>query len=504
MDDIVPSLLESIQNEFKDRWKKNQIVAKTWKKIKNKTATYEDANDFAVAVGEMLEQSYKRFLSADTLPEGRMWYNIATRILEPTLHNNYELISQVCMEAQGTVNEQSGIGLKAVKPTYNENRVNGFIDKISNAEDYDDVAWLLGEPVVNYSQSVVDDSIRQNADFHAASGLTPKIRRILATSEKRTTMSGHKKITYYVPCPWCAALAGEYDYPFGAPDDIFRRHENCRCTLEYVKDGKKQNPWYTKTQWEEDRQERIEETEKIQKTYQTKEDIKNALLQDVGFESVDSNLFKNDFDLLQDSTNQLIELEKRFGVFKKSHDSHIKSNNSGSAIAYVQNSIYDPSRQSLSLCNGTYYKTRDEFIKQIKKYSEISWFMPCSEENLSIYTVTHEYGHALQNIMLKEEMEKQGWSASTPYDLIDWTKRTEKARDKWYNKTDEAFKQKCYDEIVGIAQANNKDFSLDDNLSRYGNTNKDEFFAEVFANSQCGEPNELGKAMIEWLIQKGY
>ena len=128
MDDIVPSLLESIQNEFKDRWKKNQTVAKTWKKIKNKTATYEDANDFAVAVGEMLEQSYKRFISADTLPEGRMWYNIATRILEPTLHNNYELISQVCEEAQTTVNEQSGIGLKAIKPTYNENRVNGFID----------------------------------------------------------------------------------------------------------------------------------------------------------------------------------------------------------------------------------------------------------------------------------------------------------------------------------------------------------------------------------------
>lgn len=503
MDDIVPSLLESIQNEFKDRWKKNQTVAKTWKKIKNKTATYEDANDFAVAVGEMLEQSYKRFISADTLPEGRMWYNIATRILEPTLHNNYELISQVCEEAQATVNEQSGIGLKAIKPTYNTERVNGFIDKISNAEDFEDVAWLLGEPIVNYSQSVVDDSIRQNADFQAASGLTPKIRRILAPSEKRTTMSGHKKVTYYVPCPWCAALAGEYNYP-NVPRDVFRRHENCRCTLEYVVGNKKQNPWYTKTKWEEERQERIDETEKIQRTYQTREDIKNALLQDVGFESVDSNLFRNNFDLLKDNTDQLIKLEERFGAIKKSHDSHIKSDNSRGANAYTENSVYDPSRQSLSLCHSKYGLDYDAFIEEKKQAIQNGISMPCADSKISVYTVTHEYGHALQNILLKEEMERQGWSASTPYSMIDRTKKTQNARAKWYTKTEEAFAQQCYDEIIGIAKSNNENFSLADNLSGYGKTNKLEFFAEVFANSQLGEPNELGEAMIEWLIQKGF
>lgn len=64
-------------------------------------------------------------------------------------------------------------------------------------------------------------------------------------------------------------------------------------------------------------------------------------------------------------------------------------------------------------------------------------------------------------------------------------------------------KKKIVDEIVAIAKKNSEEFELLKNLSRYGRTNDAEFFAEVFANSQLGEPNELGKAMNEWLKQKG-
>jgi hypothetical protein len=48
---------------------------------------------------------------------------------------------------------------------------------------------------------------------------------------------------------------------------------------------------------------------------------------------------------------------------------------------------------------------------------------------------------------------------------------------------------------------------LKDNISKYGSkitlVGKEEFFAEVFANSQLGAPNELGIAMQQWLVQKG-
>ena len=59
-------------------------------------------------------------------------------------------------------------------------------------------------------------------------------------------------------------------------------------------------------------------------------------------------------------------------------------------------------------------------------------------------------------------------------------------------------------EIIAIARENNPDFVLNDHLSTYGATNDEEFFAECFANSQCGKPNELGRAMQIWLERNGF
>lgn len=46
---------------------------------------------------------------------------------------------------------------------------------------------------------------------------------------------------------------------------------------------------------------------------------------------------------------------------------------------------------------------------------------------------------------------------------------------------------------------NIKHFDLNKNLSLYGKTKSQEFFAEYFANMVSGKPNELGKAIEEYL-----
>ena len=139
MDDIVPSLLEAIQDDFKRQWKENKTIARIWGKIKSKTASYKDANQFAIEVGEMLARSYRKYITSGTLPEGKMWYNIATRILEPTFHTNYSLITDVCDEVQKIFNEENKVGLGTVAPEFNNDKMMGFINKLSNAENFEDV-----------------------------------------------------------------------------------------------------------------------------------------------------------------------------------------------------------------------------------------------------------------------------------------------------------------------------------------------------------------------------
>lgn len=228
MDDIAPKLLEQIQSDFQSRFDKSGKIARLYARIRDGTATYKEADAFAVETGEILAAVFKDNLSSDVLPDGKLYYNIAERILRPTLGYNYELVADVSVDIQNILNKTAGIGIKAVRPEINQDRVQGIIDIASGREQYDDVAYILGEAVVNFTQSVVTDAVKKNADFQYRSGLSPKIRR---------TATGKC-------CEWCGRLEGVYDYAevSDTGNDVFRRHKHCRCLVEYDPgEGKLQN-----------------------------------------------------------------------------------------------------------------------------------------------------------------------------------------------------------------------------------------------------------------------
>lgn len=239
MEDVTPVLLQKIQDDFQTEFDKSKVIAKLYAKVRDGTATYAEANDFAIEVGDILANVYKRNLSSDILPDGKMYYNIAQRILNPTMRNNYNLITDVTNQVQQTLNEDANIGIKSVTPKLNQDRIDGIINRVSSEDYFDDVAWLLDEPVKNFSQSIVDNAIRENAEFHSKAGMSPKIVRKLAGG----------------CCDWCRAVAGTYSYP-DVPKDVYRRHQRCRCTVDYHPgSGKVQNvhskQW--KTQEERDK-----------------------------------------------------------------------------------------------------------------------------------------------------------------------------------------------------------------------------------------------------------
>lgn len=232
MADIAPELLKKIQDDFRKKIDSSKTIRKLYEKVKRGSATYKEANEFAIEVGEILAGSFKINISSASLPDGRMYFNIANRIIRETLQNNYELISDISMKVQEALNKTAGIGIKPIKPKLNEDKVKGIVDIVSGKENYDDIAYMLGDPIVNFSQSVVNDTVRENADFQYQAGLSPKIRR---------TSTGKC-------CEWCDKLAGVYDYEdvSNSGNDVFRRHERCRCLVEYEPgNGKRQNV-YTK------------------------------------------------------------------------------------------------------------------------------------------------------------------------------------------------------------------------------------------------------------------
>lgn len=224
--DIVPGIFEKIEKTFKLKTKESKIIKEKLKALKDKRATYKDANDFAIELGDILASAFSSNISSGDLPDGKMYYNIAKRLIEPNMIRNHDLVAEYSKEVQSILNKQANISIQAQKADLNQDRIDKLVNKISEYDSFEKGKWLLVEPIKNFTQAVVDETIRKNADLHAKAGLSPKIERY--TNGKC--------------CDWCDKLAGIYNYEDvkDTGNEVFKRHRHCDCIVIYdPKNGKK-------------------------------------------------------------------------------------------------------------------------------------------------------------------------------------------------------------------------------------------------------------------------
>ena len=231
------------------------------------------------------------------------------------------------------------------------------------------------------------------------------------------------------------------------------------------------------------------------------EEALKALTNKVGIRNVEADGM--DKQLLVDNTNQLIKLENKFGVINQSEFVDFNLDE-GNYIGNATSNKLTPANQYLTL-NKKRYSDRQLHINNEIKGIKSGYSMPAELTNkeASVYTITHEYGHMLQNVIKRDYMKSLGWTESNAFAFINRKAKTNSAKYKWYEDVQKKIQNDCYDEIIAIAKRNNPSFDLEANISEYGKTSKNEFFAEVFANSQLSKPNELGNAMNQWLKEKG-
>ena len=248
--DVVPMLNEQIQSSFKNYCLKDRRLTQISKRIRDGTANQIDAHDYAEHLGENLSRALVNNLTADKLPNGKLYYNIAQRTVIPSLEENYNIINDISSEIQAIADTKAKIGLGATRADFPTSRINGLIDKMTSDDIVLDqaVKWLR-EPIVNNSEAFFDDFVKANAEFRTNVGLKATITR--------SVVSGC--------CKWCEDLAGTYDYD-SAPPEIYARHEFCRCTVTYQSRKTSQNVWSKRT-WESSPEE-LERRENIGKVSQ--------------------------------------------------------------------------------------------------------------------------------------------------------------------------------------------------------------------------------------------
>lgn len=230
MEDITPKLIDELEKVFNQKIRNSGYISGFLQKVKKGTATLTDTQLYSKELGQILGNTFKEVLREDTLPDGRLYWNIAERTMLPMLNNNYDLVTNASVEVQKIIDIKDGIGIKPIKPDRPDDRIKGILDNVTvDNIEFEEVKRRMTEPVVNITEHFFDAFILVNADLRYRAGLHPKIiRRVKGKA-----------------CKWCKNLAGVYDYEEvkDKGNDVFRRHENCHCQVTYESGKERQNVW---------------------------------------------------------------------------------------------------------------------------------------------------------------------------------------------------------------------------------------------------------------------
>ncbi len=245
MSDFGQSLLANVSKRFNENIRSDRRIRQIAKRVRDGT-DYSDAQEYAERLGELLSEA----LLSETGTLSYMSGEVARELLYPLLSEDHALECEAINTIQQNIYSQAGVGLNPVIPQLDTNRIDGLIDKISGYTEFADARWVLEEPIVNFTQAISDQAIRDNAKKSTDAGLQARIVRKAEPAGIKTRKIGRKTYSYKIPCRWCSGLEGSWEYG-DQPDDAFRRHGFCRCSVTYTVKKIAQDGW-SKAVWNED------------------------------------------------------------------------------------------------------------------------------------------------------------------------------------------------------------------------------------------------------------
>lgn len=233
MADIGAELLGKIRAEFQKTCKADKYIQSVLKKIEGGTAKMEEVAMLSKQLGFRASQAIGAHVNVAALPDGKMYYNIADTILTGVLKDNYDVINSAAAECQKALDSQTGINITPQQAAFPTERVQAVVNAASVPDIAEEVMIRrMTAPAQNITESFYNDYVQTNVKFRSDAGLDCYIIR-----------NDHGGC-----CEWCAKLAGKYHYPEDVPKDVYRRHDNCGCTVTYLNGRKAQNVW-DKTKW---------------------------------------------------------------------------------------------------------------------------------------------------------------------------------------------------------------------------------------------------------------
>ena len=216
----------TVREEVRERIERDVLLAKLRKKINSGKGTYADTAAYSVRAGKLLGEIFSRRLPEIPLEEREP-------LCVDLLHDQYIDINVAVDTVQRFMDEAQGFHLAPQHAPFDSERGHQIGSSLHDlSKPVETLQRRAKAATETMTKAMHDDRMKSEAKFRHKAGLDCRITRVAVNG----------------CCEWCSKVAGRYRYG-EEPDDIYRRHDNCDCTVTFENGRKRQDVW-SKREWE--------------------------------------------------------------------------------------------------------------------------------------------------------------------------------------------------------------------------------------------------------------
>ena len=129
MKDITPELQKSVLSDFYNMVEEDNKIQGILTG-EDKRATLAQVSKQAERLGEYAGRSLEKNLTDETLPDGTLYWNIAKGVIPQLMQEVQTLAIDMAVRVQTREDKKAGIGLKPVRPVFNQERIEAVMNKV--------------------------------------------------------------------------------------------------------------------------------------------------------------------------------------------------------------------------------------------------------------------------------------------------------------------------------------------------------------------------------------
>lgn len=130
MDDIAPELYKNILSEFRARVRQDRWIKTFDSRQKKGTTTQKDVQEYAGRIGRHCQAALINGLRKENLPDGKIYWNIAKRTVEPMMKLVTDMVNKAYTEELSNRYKKMRLGIKPITRKFNQERCDAIMNKL--------------------------------------------------------------------------------------------------------------------------------------------------------------------------------------------------------------------------------------------------------------------------------------------------------------------------------------------------------------------------------------